>query len=164
LNCQRGVERCARGVKSAFINHYFNQPMSKGVIIHSQEDEKGNCVKIHSVRYSGSIKTFVISDPHRQNVFCEKVWLDCVARTKQAGRDIVVIKWKNTGEKISAEVANFSLAAVLSIRPNRSIKEEFEDGFKTFENGYKKWEKEMGEMFNKMIVNSSVEKKSTRDL
>jgi hypothetical protein len=70
-----------------------------------------------SVQYYGKKKTLLISDTKLENVFCEKVWLDCVEKCKMAHRDVVVIQWKETGETISVAVDGFNLKDVLELRP-----------------------------------------------
>jgi hypothetical protein len=90
--------------------------MSKGFIIHSLRNSKGETLDFKGVIHYGRKKTFVISDRKRENVFCEKVWQDCLDKTRTAGRDVVVIQWKETGETIQVAADGFQMKDVLAVK------------------------------------------------
>lgn len=107
--------------------------MSKRLIIQGQTDSKGQTIRLARIQYSGAPKTFLISDSKRENVFNPEVWSECLRKTKEAGRQLVVIRWKETGETISASVDDFSLPHVLALQPLKSeIIGTPEDLFKSF--------------------------------
>lgn len=106
------------------------------VIIQSELNANGELLRVQTVRLS-SVKTFAISASSREQVFNPENWNQCLKRTIESKREYVAIKWKETGETITASVTGFSLPQVLTIQPlpkkEESLK-SIQDELKTLEN------------------------------
>lgn len=87
------------------------------VIVQTQVNSKGETTTIHLVQLFASTKTFVVSAKNRADVFNPENWQECLKRTIEEKRDYVALRWKETGETITASVLNFSLPHVLTVQP-----------------------------------------------